>query len=90
MLFSKAKKPTQDELQMQFNLAAETVHGHKKDASAVLQRINTLKAELAMLEAIQQADQPLELETGQPFIKVRLQATTMAGHKVIRMIKEEY
>ena len=88
MFFSK--KPSQEDLQLQFNLASETVHGYKKDPSKVLQRINTLKAELAMLEAIEQAEQPLELETGQPFVKVRLQATTMAGHKVIRMIKEEY
>jgi hypothetical protein len=89
MFFSKPK-PSQEDLQMQFNLAADTVHGHRKDARKVLQRINTLKAELAMLAAISEADQPLELETNETGVKVRLQETTMAGQKVIRMIKEEY
>ncbi len=89
MFFGKAK-PSQEDLQSQFNLSSEAVHGYKKDPQKVLQRINTLRAELTMLEAIEQADEPLELETGLPFTKVRLQKTTMAGHKVIRMIREEY
>lgn len=89
MFFSKPKQ-SQEELQMQFNLAADTVHGHNKDASKVLQRINVLKAELAMLEALTSSEQPLELETNEEGVKVRLQETTMAGHKIVRMIKEEW
>ena len=89
MFFSKPKL-SQQELQMQFNLAADTVHGHNKDEYSVLQRINVLKAELDMLEALDLAGQPLELETHREGVKIRLQATTMAGHKVIRMIKEEW
>ena len=89
MFFSKPKK-SPEEIQAQFNLAADCVFGHQKDAKAVLQRINMLKAEIAMLEALELSDQPLELETNTPFQRVKLQNTTMCGHPVVRMIKEEW
>lgn len=88
-MFGKKSKPSQNDLQNTFTLNTQTVHGYKTNPTAIIRRMNELKAELKMLECIDQADEMLTLETENPYEEIKLQKTTMAGVDCIRMIRVE-
>jgi hypothetical protein len=84
-------KKSHAQLQLEFNLAADTVYGHNKDAKEVVSRLSQLNAELKMLNIIKQSDIPIELETNEPFIKTYLENKTINEiESVIVITRQEY